>query len=212
MREQPPQGKLARAAGAHANGTPATESRFVKAAHAVRVLEPFKIPRLNLDAIMTLVPHARANEIEGEVIEEMERRLQIGLNATTELHYECERAVRVLADAVLDPEEVKAKRYTPLASVQEWRDNIDQDIIGDCWRIYGDVRAAYDPIAVGASQAEAELIEEVLKKKDLGAEVQLKLLRHIGVRKLSSYLLTLEDRQSKSALPTSSPSESEPAT
>lgn len=203
MRE--PQSKLSRAANGQAQ--PLKSEKLAKAVEAVRVLEPFTIPRLNLPAVMTLVPYARVKQIEADVIEEMERRLAIALNATTELHYELERGTRFLADAVLDAEEVAQKRYTPLAPLAHWQD-LDPDIIGDCWRIYADVRAAYDPISVELTKEDIELIEAIVKKNDEPSDLRLRLLRTIGVRKLSSYMLSSAYQLSSLATPDSSPTPS----
>lgn len=206
MRE-PPNTKLGRAA--NGQGKPAPElTRFQKAATVARVLEPFTIPRLNLPAVMTLLPHYRATAIEGDVIEEMAAR-KIPLNETTELIWECERAVRYLAEAALDPDEVKAERFSPIGDLADWR-GIDQDVIGDCWRMYTDVRTAYDPLATALTLEEILAIEEMIKKKEEPTDLRLRILRLIGVRRLSSYLLTLDGPPSRSASPISTPTESTP--
>lgn len=200
---QPPQRtKLGNAAAAQ--GKPAEPSRFQKAASAVRVLEPFVIPRLNLSAVMTLVPHYRTIQIEGDLIAEMDSR-KIPLNETNETTWESERAARFLAEAVLDPEEAKADRFVPIGDLADWR-SLDDDVIGDCWRIYADVRAAHDPIAQPLTVEEVQAIEEIIKKKEESPALRLRILRLFGVRRLSSYLLTLADPQSSLVTPSSSPS------
>jgi len=206
MRDQPQQSKLARAAAA-----PVEPSKFVKATLGARVLEPWRIPRLNLDVTITLVPHWRASMIESEVIEQLERKLRIELNATTELEYEAERAAQFCADAFLDPEFVKKEEYVPIAPLADWR-NLDRDVLGECWRQYAAVRVAYDPVSVPLGDEELEAIEEAIKKKAEDPARSLALLRLYGVRRLSSYLLHSADRLFPSPTPKSIAGESSPGT
>lgn len=203
MRDQP-QSKLGRSA-AGANGQPPEPSKFVKASLGARVLEPWRIPRLNLDVVITLVPHYRACAIESDLIEHMERKLKIELNATTELEYEAERAAQTCADAFLDPEHVKRDEYVPIGTLADWR-GLDREVIAECWRQYSAVRVAYDPVSVALGDDELEAIEDAIKKKAEDPDRSLRLLRLYGVRRLSSYLLHSADRLFPSPTPTSSPS------
>jgi hypothetical protein len=204
---RPPKTKLGQAA---AQATKAEPSAFIKAAHAARVLEPFTIPRLNLKAVMTLVPHYRANVIESEVIAEMER-LKIPNDETHEIQeWEAERAARYLAEAALDPDLVAKQEYVPVGELADWR-ALDRDVLGECWRIYCDVRAAYDPISQELTAEEMDMIEAALKKKAEDADLCLRFLRLFGIRRLSRYLLASAERLSTSATPTSSDTPSSPA-
>lgn len=199
------QSKLGRATAA-----PVEPSRFTKAALGCRVLEPWKIPRLGLDVIITLVPHNRSVQIESDVIERMERQLKIELNATTELDYEAERAARFCAEAFLDPDAVKRGEYTPIGTLEEWLEKIDDDVIQECWRQYVAVRVAYDPVSQPLSSTDLEEIEAIIKKKAEDPGLSLRFLRLYGVRRLSNYLLHSADRLFPSPIPTSSDSPSSP--
>lgn len=199
------QTKLGRASAA-----PQEPSKFTKAALGARVLEPWKIPRLGLDVVITLVPHNRSVQIESDVIEQMERQLRIELNATTELDYESERAARFCAEAFLDPDAVKRGEFAPIGTLEEWREKIDEDVIQECWRQYVAVRMAYDPVSQPLSSTDLEEIETILKKKAEDPARSLRFLRLYGVRRLSNYLLHSADRLFPSVTPTSSDSPSSP--
>lgn len=159
MRDQPQPSKLGRAAAA-----PVEPSKFVKATLGARVLEPWRIPRLDLDVTITLVPHWRASMIEADVIEQLERKLKIELNASTEMEYEAERAAQFCADAFLDPESVKKEEYAPIGTLADWR-NLDREVLAECWRQYAAVRVAYDPVSLVLGDDEIEAIEDAIKKK-----------------------------------------------
>lgn len=198
MREKPETSKLARAVANNAAGAALTEERFVQAATAARVREPFRIPRLNLDVVITLVPHSRATAIEAAVFETM-RELKLDLNTTTELTYETERAARYCAEAFLDP-----ATDAPIGAVEDWRNLVDDDVIGDCWRKYFAVKTAYDPIGIGLSQTEIDELTALVKKNtDMPMEIRLRLLRLYGTGKLSLFMLYMVEQLSTSATPTS---------
>lgn len=202
MRDQPQPSKLGRAAAA-----PVEPSKFVKATLGARVLEPWRIPRLDLDVTITLVPHWRASMIEADVIEQLERKLKIELNASTEMEYEAERAAQFCADAFLDPESVKKEEYAPIGTLADWR-NLDREVLAECWRQYAAVRVAYDPVSLVLGDDEIEAIEDAIKKKAEDPARSLALLRLYGVRRLSSYLLHSADRLFPSPTPKSSAGES----
>lgn len=200
MRDQPTT-KLGRAVSGVQR--PAEESKFARAIAGARVLHPFKIPRLGLDAVMTLVPHNRGQAIDAAVHEEM-RRLKLEPSPTTDKNFESEKAVRMIAEAVLDPESVAAGQFAPLGALSDWND-VDDDVIADVWRLYLDLRYAVDPIEEGITREDEEIIFEALKKNSA------QLLRFCGVRRLSSFMLSMAPRLLPSVPPTSTPSGSEPA-
>jgi DNA-directed RNA polymerase subunit F len=128
------------------------------------------------------------------------------------MDYEAERAVRFCAEAFLDPEAVKRGEFTPIGSLEEWREKIDGDIIQECWRQYSAIRVAYDPVSYPLSQEDLEAIDDVIKKKAADPARSLRFLRLFGVRRLSNYLLHSADRLFPSVTPTSTPSEPSPDT
>lgn len=204
MRGNNEQSKLARAAAnAGTSGAPVEQSRFTQAASAARVREPYRIPRLNLDVVITLIPHSRSTAIEGATFQAMR---DVGLpevTTTTELTYETERAARTCAEAFLDPETEK-----PVGSFEEWSTKVDDDVLGECWRKYFAVKSAYDPVGVGLTQEEIDELTVLVKKNTLPTEVQLRLLRLYGTGKLSLFLLHMVEQLSISATPTSIDGES----
>lgn len=179
------------------NGQASGPSKFGKAIAAAQVRHPFTIPRLNLAAEMTLVRHDVRQEIEAAVADRM-NELRLEPSTLTEARFEAERATRMMAAVVLEPGTDK-----PIGTLAEW-DALDEEVISDCYRLYLDLRVAYDPIEVGLSRDDEELIFAALKKKDP------QLLRLCGTRRLSSFLLSTADRLLASAPPTSTPSESSP--
>jgi hypothetical protein len=184
---------------------PVEASRFALAIAGARVRHPFVIPRLEIPAVMTLVPHSAAQLAEAAVWSTM-RGLELELNRTTEQNYEAERARRILSEAVFDPDPLEQKNeWIRFGTVEEWG-ALDDDVIAECWRIYGDVRETFDPVSMPLSKDELAMIADAVKKKDP------KLLRFFGVRRLATYLLTTAEPPSISATPMSGPSESSEAT
>lgn len=170
-------------------------SKLAQATSGARVLHTFVIPRLNLTAVMTLCPHSRKEQIEGAVYATM-GSLKLPFDRTTEWTYEANRATRTLAEVVLDADEVRAGRYTPLGSLSDW-DDLDEQIIEDCWRTYLDVVAANDPVAIELTPNETAFVEDMIGKKNgLG-------LRYFGIRRLVAFLLATDVPRSTSAIPTS---------
>lgn len=177
-------------------GTDETQpSRLAQAASGARVLHRFTIPRLGIPAVMTLCPHSRKQQIEGAVYATM-AGLKLPLDRVTEWTYEADRASRTLAEVVLDPTEVQAGRFTPIGSLDDWQ-NLDEQIIEDCWRTYLDVVAANDPVAIELTPDEIQFVDEMISKKNgMG-------LRYFGTRRLSAYLLATGEPRSTSAIPRS---------
>lgn len=188
--------KLRRAADGKA--TEAAPTRFAAAAAGARPFMPWRIPRLDLDVVITLVSNNRAEEIEAAVFSRM-RDLGLDLNRTTEPTFEMARARRYCAEAFLDP-----TTKLPIGTPAEWSDLIDPDVIGDCWRAYGDLRTAYDPVAQPLPADEILLIAAAVKKNSA------MLLRSFGCAKLAAYLLTTAEQQSNSPDPRSGSGESQP--
>lgn len=166
---------------------PPKQSKFRAAIERNRVFHPFRIERLGVDAIMTLVAHNRRQQFEGEAYAEVNGRLKLPYERWTEPRYESELIVRILSDVVLDAEAHKHGQIVPLGTLEEWQ-SLDEDIIEECWRVHVDVRAAYDPLSTPLTPDDLAMIEEALKKK------RATPLRFLGVRRLSTYLLTMADR------------------
>lgn len=176
------------------SSAPESESKFAAAIAGARPFVPYRIDRLGLDTVITLCPQNRIQEIEGAVHARM-RALGLELSRTTELNYESERAVRVLAEIVLDP-----VSKLPIGTSAEWA-SLDVDTISAAWQAAGDVREQYDPIDTPLTQEEMELITDAVKKNSPA------LLRLCGVRRLSLYLLTTADQRSSLPPPNSTSGE-----
>lgn len=142
---------------------------------------------------VALCPHDATNEIESRTFAEMKR---VGLEATgaTGLSYWLEQAKHTLAAAVREID-----RITPVGSVAEWG-RFDDDVLGACWQVYGDVRERLDPIGLSTiTEEDIREIDAAIEKKNTAA------LRVCGAAKLSLYLLTTAGRRSISPpLPSSS--------
>lgn len=147
-------------------------------------------------ARVELVGTTRSQEIESAMYRAM-AALGIEQNGVTFDRFELERAVRILADAVRDPED-NAK---PFGTLEEWG-SLDNDVIGACWQVYGDVRERLDPLSTPLSVSDRLAIETAVKKKDA------RLLRSYGIAKLSAWLTTTDDLLSISPTPSSESSES----
>lgn len=213
MRDKAPS-KLERAAAAAPAARPADPAKLERAAAGARVREPYVIPRLDLPVVVTLLPHDRMAVIESEVFETMERKLKLQLSPITEIVWECERAARYCAEAFIDPDTVTADGggdWKPIGPLDTWRTKIDPDVIGDCYRFYVDVRTKYDPVGVGCTQEELDAIAEIVKKVEAPSEVRLQLLRSFGLRRLSSWLITMGSQLFSSTTPESSDGASLPA-
>ena len=189
---------LANAAAAAAASSSAP-SRFMAALAGKRVLKPITIPALGLEAVMTLLGSDRLLDIDGDVVRAMERRGldRDGLNLG---RYELETAKRALAEAIREPSDPSK----PLGTVDEWG-QLPPEVIGDLWRQFGDLREEHDPVESPLTSDEiVELRDAVSKKNGV-------LLRVFGARKLSAYLLSLDDPPASSSTPKSSPGDSSSA-
>lgn len=213
MRDHPD--KLGRAVAA-TNGAQTKKSdpgRLERAAIGARVREPFTIPRLDVPAVMTLLAHDRILQVEADLFELMERK-KLPLNPVTEIVWECERAARYAAEAVIDPDTINADGggdWKPIGSLDTWRTKIDPDVLGDVYRFYVDVRTKYDPVGVGCTQEELDAISEIVKKVEAPSEMRVLLLRSFGLRRLSSWLVTTGSLLFSSTIPASSDGASLPA-
>ena len=156
--------------------------------------ELIEIPRLG-PAWIVLAGHSTVQRIEGETYAEMEK-LGIGLSALTALTYEAERAVRTLAEAVRDPDDVALA----FGTLVEWQ-GLDSDTIAGAWFVYGDVRERLDPMVGAISDEDLKAIRQAVSKKNL---IQL---RSFGVSKLAASMITTGDPPSNSPSPKSTPGE-----
>jgi len=173
-------------------------SRFLAALAGRRVLKPVTIPALGLDAVMTLLGSQRLLDIDGEVERAMEKR---GLehSVLTMGKFELETAVRVLAEAVMDATDTTQA----LGTVAEWG-LLTPEVIGDLWRQYGDLREEHDP------SIEQLTPDELLELRTAVSKKNGTLLRVYGARRLSAFLLTLDDPLASSETSRSSPGDSSP--
>ena len=184
------------------------ESRFALALAGSRVLEDFVIPRLNLPVKVTLVSTARQQAIEADVHQAM-RTLMLDPKVHTwlvEQEVEADRARRTLAEVVLEATADRSRPETmkPIGTPAEW-EQLDRDILGECWRFYGDLRELHDPAGMPLTRDEQDAIEHAIKKKEPA------LLRLCGARKLSAYLLITADQRANSSIERSSPGGSSPS-
>jgi len=182
-----------------AAGAPA--SKFAAAIAGARIFHEFTIPRLDIQAVMTLVPYSRGKAIEGAVFEEMRTlKLEPGPSETL---YVRERACRTLAESVGELEAGKRKELVPIGTLADW-ESLDDVILEHCWYVYIDVRAAADPYDFVLPPEEWEAVHLAVKKK------QGLLLRYLGIKRLVSYMLSMADQLSTYQPPRSSSGESSP--
>jgi hypothetical protein len=201
MRDRP--SKLERAAVGAPQTKKVDPGRLELAATGARVREPFVIPRLGLPAVITLLAHDRISLIEAEVAE-FERALNLTPGFAADVTIETERAARYCAEAVIDPDTINADGsgdWKPIGPLEVWRTKIDPDVVGDVYRFYADVRAKFDPVGVGCTQEDLDAIAEIVKKVEAPSDLRLQLLRHYGVRRLSSWLVTMGSQLFSSTTP-----------
>lgn len=122
------------------------------------------------------------------------------LTVGSSLEYNAELATRSLAIACREFDDVSV----PLASVDEWRANVDDQLIGYLWERYGDLRDQLDPIEAGLTEAEAAEIIDAIKKKDAT------LLRSYGLANLVRCLVTTDAHLVTSPTPKSGYGEGSP--
>lgn len=136
-------------------------------------------------------------ELEAAIRREM-RRLEVGeLALDTAAQYEAERALRVLAVAVRDPD----RHEVAFGSLEEWG-QLDNDLIIVSWHAFQDVRERLDPVATPLTPDEMIAIGVAVKKNDAS------LLRSFGVVKLSAWLASTGGPPSTSPTPSSPSSDS----
>jgi hypothetical protein len=147
---------------------------------------------------LRLVGAGRTLDIEGEVAAAMAKR---GLEPTvlTQGDYETERALRTLADAVRDPDDVTK----PLGAVEDWA-ALDVDAVAELWRAYGDLREQNDPASQPLTAEDDAAIRACLEKKSALA------LRCFGVRRLATWLVTTGAPPPSSPTPSASSGASSP--
>lgn len=153
----------------------ARQSAFALAAAAARPFVPWKISRLGIDTVITLVDFDTCEAIDAEV---MKRMADLGL-LDNRNRVEGARAVRYAARAVLDP-----VTHEPIGTVEEWR-QLDDDVIGEFWGAYDDVRKAFDPFNGDLTKEEIDGITDAIKKNSA------MLLRFYGARRLSTFLCSM---------------------
>jgi hypothetical protein len=110
---------------------------------------------------------------------------------------EFERALRILPEAVRDPDD----HSKPFGTEEEWGD-LDPDLVNAAWHAYGDVREALDPLDALITPAERDVISAAIAKKNST------LLRSFGAAKLSLYLLSMDAQPSTSPTPNAGVGES----
>lgn len=131
--------------------------------------------------------HKRAAELAGDGADPMRYAVA----------YETQLAIRVLAEAVRDPDD----KAIPYGTLGEWGE-LDNDLLNAAWHTFGDVREELDPIERPITPDEMIAIGVAVKKKDP------RLLRTYGVAKLSLWLASMGDPQSSSPQPSSPNTES----
>ncbi|MGN6103734.1 MAG: hypothetical protein ACTHU0_01390 [Kofleriaceae bacterium] len=117
------------------------------------------------------------------------------LGAWDEWQYEL--AVQMFAVAVREPDPTVDRA---LCSIDEWREECDDDQIAALNRQYQDLAARHDPLGEGAAALTSELEIALLaaaKKKDAD------LLMSYGSRALATFIITSVDQPASSPTPTS---------
>lgn len=173
-----------------------TSSRLAAALSGHQHLEDVVVPihGAAVAAKMRLVGAAHALDIEGDVSKAMERR-GLQRTAATYSEFELERTIRLLAEAVRDPEDV-AK---PFGTIEEWG-RLPVDVLAEMRRQYDELSERLDPASSSRELSDVEIAEIrlALKKKDRTS------LRYFGARQLASYLLISDAQPASSPTPTSS--------
>jgi hypothetical protein len=193
--------KLGSALTGAAAATPSTApSRFQAALATARPFREVVIPGLELAALETLIGTERELDIEGEVTATMERRgLEAGI--INQAAWELERARRVLAEVLLDPDPDKRSNPPPIGTLADWG-RVPKEIIVELWRRHTDFCEQHDPSFDKLTDEEVEELKLAVAKKNSA------WLRSFGARRLASYLLTLDVPPASSPTPESGPGES----
>lgn len=114
------------------------------------------------------------------------------LSLVTAGNWEAERAMRVCAIAVRDPDDHAA----PFGTLEQWGE-LDNDVIGPAWTAFGEVRDELDPLSQPLGEDDVLAISIAIKKKDVAS------LRKFDAVKLRAYLLSTESPPSTSPTPSS---------
>lgn len=125
-----------------------------------------------------------AQRIEGECVSACER---LGISQESLAHttaFEAEKAIRWLALAIRDPDDL-AK---PFGTVEEW-ERVDPDTITRAWHHYSDVREELQPEVVAMTRELRDLVASAVVKKNAT------LLRSFGTHVLVSFLLSTDEQQ-----------------
>lgn len=172
--------------------------RLLAALASSRVLEPITVPGLGATALMTLVGSERQLEIEGEVSAIMASR-GLGDPIAFAPAWELARAIRTLADAVLDDDQALRASPPAFGSVEEWG-RVPREQVQEAWRMYGELCEKHDPASQQSfTEEEMELIRIAVVKKNATA------LPFFGAKRLSAFLLSMADQLASSTTAESSP-------
>ena len=164
----------------------------------VRVHVDITVPRTDVRGKMRLC--SRAEELEANA-DARAAMVEAGYPVNAEAHtalggtqqWLVEVAVRMLAVAVRDP----SNTDLALASLDEWRDCDDQQILA-LWSRYQDLANELDPLGAGTlTDDQLAQLTAAAKKKDVD------LLMACGSRSLALYVTTLVAPPASSATPTS---------
>lgn len=193
MNDKPPSRLAQTLAGAATQAAPASSVSAppLRTIAAGKRGEDVTLPVLGRVRIQ--LPGARRwQEIEADCRREL-ARLEVpsdGIQAAT--MWEAELAMRVLAEAVRDPDD----HAVAFGTLEDWG-GLDNDLISMAWHAFGDVRERLDPVSLPLTSDEMFAIAGAVKKKDPV------LLRSYGVARLSLWLASMEFPPSTSPLPSS---------
>lgn len=175
-------------------------SDFELSLRSARPMVEITIPRTTLAARLRLLTRTESQQVDLATREYMKAG-GVELSVSTGEEYLAEKATRVMAIAVRTDE----APHEPLAPLEQWRNELDDDQLGALWRRYEDLRQQYDPDPEELTDAEFEQIVEAGKKKDSD------LLSSFGSRKLARCITTLVGQLPTSPTAKSSPGGSPPA-
>lgn len=163
-------------------GEPPTHAGLASARPIVDIV----IPRTTVAARLRLLSRAEQFEATAGAHELFEKRglPTSGSGFTLVIaEWNGEIAVRHLAIAVR-----AAGADAPLATLEQWRDDADDDQIATLWAEYRDLANRFDPLgATTITEAEVAALQSAAKKKDAD------LLMSFGSRKLALFITTTAD-------------------
>lgn len=148
---------------------------------------------------MRVIPAGTRTRVEAETRAFM---ASIGMELTldTAEHFEMQRCIRTLAEAIRDPDDLGK----PLGSPADWAEHLTDDQLVHLWREYATWREYSAPLDGPLTDEDFAGIEAALAKKDRAA------LRWFGSSRLASFMLSTADRRSTSSTPSSTSSPSSP--